>query len=245
MGDPSHPTARFDLERLGVVIERGDQESAMAVLRAFTLEQAARVARVSERRIRYWDQKDVLSPSLVAEAGRRTPYGRIYSFQDLVGLRTLGQLRDRHRFSLQRLRQVGSYLKKYFDRPWSTLRFYVDGKNVLFQDPNTGDIISTSPLGQKAIPYFLDKIATETERDAVKLTIRTPDEIGQIAQNRYVLHNAPVIAGTRIPTAVIWEFHREGYDTPAILREFPRLEPIDVQRAIEFEEDQRKQRKAS
>src|SRR5262249_23019580 len=140
----------------------------MAVLRAFTLEQASRVAHVSERRIRYWDKHGVLSPSLAAESGRKTPFGRIYSFLDLVGLRTLGHLLDRHHFSLQRLRQVGTYLKDHYDRPWSTLRFYVDGRRILFQDPDTGGILSTSPIGQKAIPYFLDAIATETERDAIK-----------------------------------------------------------------------------
>mgnify|MGYP000551257973 CR=1 FL=1 len=217
----------------------------MAVLKAFTLEHASRVSHVSERRIRYWDQKRVLSPSIVAESGHRTPYSRIYSFQDLGGLRTLGQLRDRHHFSLQRLRQVGEYLQKNYDRPWSTLRFYVDGQRVLFQDPGTGDVISTDPPGQKAIPYFLDTIATETEQDAMKLTLRTPDEIGRIEQHRYILHNSPLIAGTRVPTAVIWEFHREGYDTAAILREFPRLEPLDIQRAIEFEQEKRATRKAS
>lgn len=217
----------------------------MSVLKAFTVEHAARVAHVSERRIRYWDERGVLSPSLVADAGRRTPYGRIYNFQDLVGLRTLGQLRDRHHFSLQRLREAGDYLKRYSDHPWSTLRIYVDGKHLFFQDPNTGSVIATRPPGQTAIPYLLDRIASETERDATALTVRTSEEIGKIEQHRYVLHNSPVIAGTRIPTAVIWEFYREGYDTPSILREFPRLEPIDIERAIEFEAAKRSSKKAS
>jgi DNA-binding transcriptional MerR regulator len=70
----------------------------MTVLLAFTVEQASRVTGVSERRIRYWDRTGVLSPSLARDTDRKHAYSRIYSFRDVVGLKTLGQLRDQ--FSL-------------------------------------------------------------------------------------------------------------------------------------------------
>jgi uncharacterized protein (DUF433 family) len=44
------------------------------------------------------------------------------------------------------------------------------------------------------------------------------------------------------PTEAIWNFHAEGYDTHAIIREYPRLAPEDVRAAIDFES--RRQRTA-
>jgi uncharacterized protein (DUF433 family) len=49
------------------------------------------------------------------------------------------------------------------------------------------------------------------------------------------VHNAWVVAGTRIPTEAIWNFHAAGYDAEAIIREYPRLTPDDVRAAIDFE----------
>ena len=88
----------------------------MPALMAFTVEHAARVTGVSERRIRYWDKTGVLVPSL-ASGNRRSPFSRIYAFRDPVGLRTLGELRDRCGFSLQKLRIVGEWLVSHYDAP--------------------------------------------------------------------------------------------------------------------------------
>ena len=67
------------------------------------------------------------------------------------------------------------------------------------------------------------------------LTARRADQLGKLARNRHIMHNAGVIAGTRIPTRAIWNFHSEGFDTTAILGEYPGLTPKDVRAAIEFE----------
>jgi uncharacterized protein (DUF433 family) len=68
---------------------------------------------------------------------------------------------------------------------------------------------------------------------------RDEDEIGQIFQHRYIAHNEPVLAGTRIRTSAIWNFHQAGYSTEEILAEYPRLTAQDVDAAIEFETRQR------
>lgn len=211
----------------------------MPALMAFTVEHAARVTGVSERRIRYWDKTGVLVPSLAGE-NRRSPFSRIYSFRDLVGLRTLGDLRDHCRFSLQELRSVGQWLSQHYDAPWSSLRFYVAGRQILFGDPDhPGARISTNPRGQAVIPFDLQEIARQTEDAARKLTDRRSDQVGEIIKNRYVLRNAPVLAGTRITTAAVWDFHQAGYGTADIIREYPRLTPTDVERAVTFEQLQR------
>jgi uncharacterized protein (DUF433 family) len=70
---------------------------------------------------------------------------------------------------------------------------------------------------------------------AAKLRERRSDQLGQLSRNRYVVHNAWVIAGTRIPTEAIWHFHCAGADVDGIIREYPRLTPEDVRAAIDFE----------
>ncbi len=215
----------------------------MSVLMAFTVQHAARVTGVSERRIRYWDETGVLSPSL--DRGRqRAPYNRIYAFRDLVGLRTLGKLRDDHHFTLQRLRLVGEWLSRYYDAPWSSLGFSVQGQDIFFRDPDTRLFVSTSRPGQASINFELVEIARQTETAANSLAERQPEDIGQIVRHRYVLGNRPLLAGTRIPTVAIWDFYKAGYDVDQIIREYPRLRPLDVERAIAFEQ-QRRQRLAS
>jgi hypothetical protein len=68
-----------------------------------------------------------------------------------------------------------------------------------------------------------------------KLRERRHDEIGKLARNRYVVRNAWVVAGTRIPTAAIWNFHEAGYSPGDIIAEYPRLTLEDISAAIEFE----------
>jgi uncharacterized protein (DUF433 family) len=218
----------------------------VTILLAFTLEHASRATGISERRIRYWDDTGVLSPSLVDDE-RGGAYSRIYSFRDLVGLRTIAELRDRFGVSLQGLRAVGERLKRHAGTPWSELRFYVSGRHLFFKDPETELLLSALNPGQIALAATLDlvRVEQETRRRANRLVERTQDQFGQITQNRYVAGNQVVIAGTRIPTAAIWEFHEAGYDDAAILREYPRLLPIDVRAAIEHQRSLREAMAAS
>jgi uncharacterized protein (DUF433 family) len=181
---------------------------------------------------------------LSRDVGRRGPYGRIYSFRDLVRLRTLGELRDRYRIPLQKLRETGQWLRERYSEPWSSLRFHVVGKgrsaDILFRDPDKASLISARRRGQAVMPFELEPVARQTEEEANKLTERTGDQIGSITQNRYVLGNTPVLAGTRIPTAAVWDFHAAGYDATRILREYPRLTLIDIESAIAYERERRK-----
>jgi uncharacterized protein (DUF433 family) len=219
----------------------------MPVLLAFTVEHAARVTGVSERRIRYWDRTGVLSPSLSNNSKRRHAFNRIYTFQDLVGLRTLGILRDEFALPLQKLRDVGSYLKSWVNAPWSELRFHVIGRgrkaDIAFRNPETGLLVSATRPGQGVL-FEVAPVAHDVEREVVRLTDRAPDEIGKVVQHRYVLSNSPVLAGTRIPTVAVWEFHKAGYSHEEIIRQYPRLTLVDIRRAIAHEERERQSRTA-
>jgi DNA-binding transcriptional MerR regulator len=209
----------------------------MPPLMAFTAETVRRLTGLSDRQLRYWDKTGFFSPSL-ADENRRRPHSRIYSFRDLVGLRTIALLLERG-ISLQGLRRIGGWLADRHEAPWSELRFYAVGKEVFVGDPDTGTIVATDPKGQTVMRYYLEEIAEEMAEATERLQVRTDDQIGKIVRNRFVMQNEPVLEGTRIPTAAIWDFHAAGYDTKAIIDEYPRLTPIDVERAIAFEKERR------
>jgi uncharacterized protein (DUF433 family) len=82
----------------------------------------------------------------------------------------------------------------------------------------------------------VEMTANQMHRAADELRRRGEDQVGKLEKSRYVVHNKMHIAGTRIPTLAIWNFHRARYHPNAIIEEFPRLGPDDVRAAIEFEE---------
>jgi uncharacterized protein (DUF433 family) len=153
----------------------------------------------------------------------------------VVGLRTLAVLRREHGVSLDELRKVGAYLTKRRDAPWASLRLRLAGRHVVFEDPESGVAVIGKPLGQAVIPIDLAEIARKMEADAARLRERLPEDYGRITRHRHVNHNAWVIAGTRIPTSAILDFHEAGYSAAAILREYPQLREIDVEAAIAHE----------
>jgi uncharacterized protein (DUF433 family) len=201
---------------------------------AFTAEHVCRLTGLSLGQLRYWDKTEFFSPTLVDDHSRRS-FGRIYSFRDVVGLRTIGVLRKHHSIPLQELRRVGAWLCKHHDEPWATLRFGIAGRRVVFYDPRSGMAVEPKGAGQEVLSIALEPIANEMRSAAENLKKRQRDQIGTVARNRYVVHNSWVMAGTRIPTSAIWRFHNAGYSIRAIVREYPRLKPQDVRAAIVFE----------
>ncbi|MGI8857693.1 MAG: DUF433 domain-containing protein [Thermomicrobiales bacterium] len=212
----------------------------MSTLVAFTADHVCRLTGLSKRQLGYWDRTDFFSPQFAGES-RKRPFSRIYSFRDLVGLRAIALLRIKHGVPLQTLRRVGAWLLQHDDSPWSSLKFYVANRQVFFNDPLTGTRMAAIPEGQQVFPIEMEPIARDMEQAANQLRERISEEFGQITRNRYVVRNAWVLAGTRIPTSAIWDFHQAGFDAAAIIREYPRLTPQDIDAAITHEEMLRQQ----
>lgn len=204
-------------------------------LAAFTADHICRLTGLSARQLSYWDKTEFFSPTLLDEYKRRA-FGRIYSFRDLVGLRTIAILRKDHEIPLQELRRVGAWLHGKHDTPWSSLRFALKGRQVVFFDPETGAASEARGAGQRVLPIALEPIANEMRAAAERLRDRRKEQIGHLSRNRYVVHNAWVVAGTRIPTTAIWNLHKAGFSSRAIIREYPRLKLKDIRAAIEFEQ---------
>ncbi|MDP9365835.1 MAG: DUF433 domain-containing protein [Chloroflexota bacterium] len=215
----------------------------MPPILAFTGPQVQRLTGLSPRTLRYWEETRVFRPSYVDPVPHR-PYRRIYSFGDVVALRTLAILRRRYGVQLDELRQVGALLSRYHEAPWSSMRFGVLNKHVIFADPETGELVAGRPLRQPILPFDIEAVAGAAAAEAASLTERREEDIGTITRHRHVLRNAWHVAGTRIPTAAIWRFHAAGHGTDRILMAYPRLTEEDVEAAIAHEQELRALRAA-
>ncbi len=199
----------------------------------FSERDVAALTGLSRYRLRRWNQLGIFRPT-----NRRFDQDApvpLYDFRDLVGLRALARFSAR--LSVERLREIGGYLSRYADRPWSQLQFHVSGTEVMFIHPEDGKLTSTSPPGQLANAEWvnLSDVAQQAKDDVLRLRQRGADVLGTVVSAKNVQGNQPTIGGTRIPTEAIWSFHQEGYDVTRILAEYPSLTPEDVKAAIDFE----------
>jgi uncharacterized protein (DUF433 family) len=209
----------------------------MADLLGFTVEQTARVTGLSVRQLRYWDTTGFFSPGFMDK--RLTPL-KLYTFRDLVGLRALAELR--RKVPLQELRKTATELAERHSTPWASLTLYVSGRRAFFEDTGAGALVAARPGRQIAFRIEMIRIARDTQTAVDKMRQRTANDIGKIQQKRNVVHNEPVISGTRIPTAAIWNLHESGRDFSAIVSEYPRLTEDDIEAAISFERARRSEK---
>lgn len=201
---------------------------------AFNADHVCRLSGLSQRQLAYWDTTGFFSPAY-AEQDRRLPFSRVYSFQDIVGLRTIATLRKSFDVSLQELRHVARWLKEHPADSWANLTLYVVGRRVYFDDADSGARLAARPDGQTVLPVHMEPIVRAARVDVERLRERTAEMVGQIERHRYVAHNAPVLAGTRVPASAVWNLAQAGYNTAAIIREYPRLRPADIEAALAFE----------
>ncbi len=195
------------------------------VIIAFSVDHAARVTGLSKARLTRWDKIGFFQPEHTNPEDRGNPYGRVYSFSDLVGLRTLAVLADDYRVPLRELRKAHDRLKEKADRPWSEISLSVLNREVVDVQERKG-----VPSGQGILHSIpLPEIAKEVAEKARKLRDRDKALLGTIERHRYVAHNAEVIAGTRIPLSAIKSFMDAGYSDKEIIGEYPTLTKIDLQ----------------
>lgn len=195
------------------------------VLMAFSVDHAARVTKLTKSRLTRWDKLGFFSPEHADESDRGNPYARVYSFNDLVGLRALALLTDKYHVPMSELKRAAPELEKRSTNPWSSLALAVVKRKVVF-DLDTAPCDADGQLIGKFIP--LGPIASEVADDTNELRSRDKRLIGLIEQHRFVAHNKPVVAGTRIPAAAIESFLEDGYSDAAIIAEYPSLKRDDI-----------------
>jgi DNA-binding transcriptional MerR regulator len=195
---------------------------------AFPDKRAAELAGISMRQLRHWEKTGLVVPSVRRQISPRNTV-RLYSFQDLVELLVVAELRHRPEISLQHIRRLVTYLSSLnLDAPLRELKFATRGKEIYINFPDgswSGDPVPDQVIFRQAIALddVVAKISRARERD--------PEAAGEVTSRRGVHRSKPVFAGTRIPVAAVQRYLDAGYDTAAIIREYPSLTPEDVETA--------------
>jgi uncharacterized protein (DUF433 family) len=206
------------------------------VIGAFSEEQASRISGVSIYQLRQWDNEGFF-PAAFGDGKQHVPFGRLYSFRDLVSLRVLNDLRNDKKIPLRHLREVSAKLSHFGDQKWSATTLYVLGKRVVLQDPatkNREDIVS----GQQVLDIPL-RVVIKNTRDRIKELNNRDNALGKFTRGKFVSHNQLVFSGTRIPVSMVIEFHAAGYSSAKIIREFPDLTDADIAAAIREHESRK------
>lgn len=202
--------------------------SAAEELLAFPDTRARQLARVSMRRLRYWEETGLVGPSITRQLSPRNTV-RLYSFRDLLSLLVVAELRSERDMSLQHIRRVVEHLRsRGYEAPLRELTFATLGQEIYFQHADgswEGDLRPDQRVLEKVL--HLDPLRARITRAAE----RQASEAGQVIKKRGVHASAPVFAGTRIRVSTVQEYLRRGYDTNAILEAFPDLKAADVAEA--------------
>lgn len=203
------------------------------VLGAFTEQHAETLTGVSRSQLRHWDRIGLLKPSFSDEPN--VPYGRIYSFRDLVSLRVLNQLRNVVGCSIAHLLDVSRRLSEISDDPWTATTLYVLGKQVVISEPGSKvrlEIVS----GQRVLDIPLKVVISGVRNSVAQLNQRSPDDIGQITASKFISQGQLVIKGTRVPVEAIRSFAEAGYSAEAIVKEYPSVSLSDVRAVLDQQE---------
>jgi len=190
------------------------------------------LAGVSRHRLREWDRNGLLRPSYGSREPH-VPYGRIYSFRDLVSARVLGRLQTQHRVSTKHLIETAKSLSALSDTPWASTVLYVLGRKVVVVEPGTRrklEVVS----GQRVLDIPLKLVISGVRDDVAKLNVRDESKVGVIERDKFIAQNQPVLKGTRIPVAAIRSFADAGYSVERILREYPELTTADITSALAY-----------
>lgn len=219
---------------------------------AYSLTEAAHYLRMPEGTLRSW-----VAGRWYPVAGRTKrskpliqlddPQKKYLSFINLVEAHVLAAIRRRHGVKLPKVRSALDYLKRRFQiaRPLIDETFQTDGLDLFVE--RYGDLINASCEGQQAMKEIISLYLKRIERDSkglpVKLYPFTRDSQAETApaadprvvvMNPAVSYGRPVIVGTGIPVASIYERYKAGDSVADLARDF-RLDTSAVEEATRCE----------
>ena len=178
---------------------------------SFPIGLTAYLTGTSVNQLRNWKRSKLLVP----EVSPARPM--LYSFRDLVALRTIAVLRANN--PLQRIRRaLDSLSVQEFNDHISTYRFATDGRSIkVWTEDGFLDLVQNP--GQWEFKSFEDIYAPFENLQGRRVPdFKKPREHIEIAPQR--LGGWPTIAGTRIPFDVISDLCEDEYVTPEVVREF-------------------------
>lgn len=139
-------------------------------MQGFTAGEAEKLTGVPYDRLDYWVRSGFIKPSIAGAKGKGSK--RLYSFRDLVALKTAKELRNLG-VPLQTLRKVVRYLRQFkgLENPLAEARLVVAGNDVLLVQSQEELISVLKNPGQGVLHLVLDlpKVVEELQEGVRKL----------------------------------------------------------------------------
>lgn len=191
---------------------------------AFSREEAARLAGLSGGQVAEWT--DMVKPSWRTSG--------LYTFRDLVALRTMRRLQEEHKISTQQLRRATRYLAEHSETPWSELRIGVaPRKQLCFWNAQANGWEAADASKQMVDQIALEGVASDLRKAVESDRKRRSSDFGRIVSDRGVCGGAERFAGTRIAVSTVVSLLRSGATLRQVRAEFPTLTRQDIHAARE------------
>ena len=189
-----------------------------------SLSTAARVIGIEERRLRAWNDRGLVSPSLVTQLGSRQIW--TFTLEDLVQGRVVKQLEDRE-ISVRHIRRVVEGVRSSaHPLPLASLVWGAAGHEAFVVYPDGSWVGHRRPSQNVFIETLdLDTIRGDARRAAQE---RQPEHVGVVEAQRGKLGSKDVFVRTRIPVAAVVEYLERGATDERILQGFPDLRSDDI-----------------
>ncbi|GAA4155961.1 DUF433 domain-containing protein [Leifsonia shinshuensis] len=202
---------------------------------AFPIPLASKMSGASVEQLAYWRKTNVLIPEI--ESSER-PY--LYSFRDIVALRTFAWLRGDH--SLQLIRQALATLREMdlVDHP-STYKLVKLGRSIGVHHPGAEAIDVGREPGQAVIGTFAQVFAEFETVNKRRVDPLLRPRVG-VEVNPGRLGGWPTIVGTRVPYDVVASLIDDGSVSPEDVGAYypgvtasAALDALDYERSVHGE----------
>ena len=143
----------------------------------FNTKTVSRIIGVTARQLGYWDKTGLVKPSIAQAEGQGTR--RLYSFLDLVQIRTAKALRDQG-VSLQKIRECVAFLrkqKKEIEHPLAELKLLTDGQSIFVLTANKDVIMDTLNAGQLVMSLAIGQFVNNLKAEIVQMTQRFVENV--------------------------------------------------------------------
>ena len=138
----------------------------------FNTKTVSRIIRVTARQLGYWDKTGLVKPSIAQAEGQGTR--RLYSFLDIIQIRTAKALRDQG-MSLQKIRKCVAFLRKHapeIEHPLAELKLLTDGQTIFVLTANKDVILDTINAGQLVMSLAIGQLVNNLKAQIVQMTQR-------------------------------------------------------------------------
>lgn len=197
---------------------------------AYTPAVASALSGASLRQLSHWRRRP--EPLLMPDQDRAR--GRVlYSYPDVVALRTIVYLRGR-KVSLQQVRKAVEALKAMGEREHlASYRLVAVGNGVVWRESEDDAVSLTGQPGQQLLAQMVDILGEfDDGRGSVVKSLAEPEQ--GVAVDQSVRSGFPVIAGTRVPYDLVASLLSDGVPVDKISAIYPSVGAEGARGALAF-----------